>query len=55
MIMIPIKPVLEAIRELRTIYLYYVPIINKQSCLSKPLYTCFVDFAKAFDYIDRTA
>ena len=30
-------------------------IINKQRCLSKPLYTCFVDFTKAFDYIDRSA
>ena len=30
-------------------------IIEKQKCLSKPLYTCFVDFTKAFDYIDRTA
>ena len=30
-------------------------IIDKQMCLSKPLYTCFVDFTKAFDYIDRTA
>ena len=26
-------------------------IIDKQRCLSKPLYTCFVDFTKAFDYI----
>ena len=42
MIMIPIKLVLKAIRD-------------KQRCLSKPLYTCFVDFTKAFDYIDRTA
>ena len=30
-------------------------IIDKQRCLSKPLYTCFVDFTKAFDYIDRSA
>ena len=30
-------------------------IIDKQRCLSKPLYTCFFDFTKAFDYIDRTA
>ena len=30
-------------------------IIDKQRCLSKPLYTCFVDFTKAFDYIDRIA
>ena len=30
-------------------------IIDEQRCLSKPLYTCFVDFTKAFDYIDRTA
>ena len=30
-------------------------IIDKQRCLSKPLYTCFVDFTKAFGYIDRTA
>ena len=30
-------------------------IIDKQSCLSKPLYTCSVDFTKAFDYVDRTA
>ena len=30
-------------------------IIDKQMYLSKPLYTCFVDFTKAFDYIDRTA
>ena len=30
-------------------------IIDKQRCLSKPLYTCFVDFTKTFDYIDRTA
>ena len=30
-------------------------IIDKQRCLSKPLYTCFVDFTKAFDYIDRAA
>ena len=30
-------------------------IIDKQRCLSKPLYTCFVDFTKAIDYIDRTA
>ena len=31
------------------------PIIDKQMCLSKPLYTCFIDFTKAFDYIDETA
>ena len=30
-------------------------IIDKQRCLSKPLYTCFVDVTKAFDYIDRSA
>ena len=30
-------------------------IIDKQRCLSKPLYTCFVDLTKAFDYIDRRA
>ena len=30
-------------------------IIDKQRCLSKPLYTCSVDFTKAFDLIDRTA
>ena len=30
-------------------------IINKQRCLSKPLYTCFVNFTKAFDYIDISA
>ena len=30
-------------------------IIDKQRCFSKPLYTCFVDFTQAFDYIDRTA
>ena len=30
-------------------------IIDKQRCLSKPLYTCFVDFTKAFDYVDRSA
>ena len=30
-------------------------IIDKQKCLSKPLYTCFVNFTKAFHYIDRTA
>ena len=30
-------------------------IMDKQTCLSKPLYTCFVDFSKAFDYIDRSA
>ena len=30
-------------------------IIDKQRCLSKPLYTCFVDFTKTFDYIDRSA
>ena len=30
-------------------------IIDKQRCLSKPPNTCFVDFTKAFDYIDRTA
>ena len=30
-------------------------IIDKQSCLSNPLYTCFVDFTKAFDYIKNTA
>ena len=30
-------------------------ISDKQRCLFKPLYTCFVDFTKAFDYIDRTA
>ena len=30
-------------------------IIDKQRCLSNPLYTCFVDFTKAFDYIDRSA
>ena len=30
-------------------------IIDKQRCLSKPLYTCFVDFTKAFDYIDRSS
>ena len=30
-------------------------IIDEQRCLSKPLYTCFVDFTKAFDYINRSA
>ena len=30
-------------------------IIDKQRCLSKPLYTCFVDFTKEFDYIDRSS
>ena len=30
-------------------------IIDKQRCLSKPLYTCFADFTRAFDYIDRSA
>ena len=30
-------------------------IIDTQRCLSKPLYTCFRDFTKAFDYIDRSA
>ena len=30
-------------------------IIDKQSCFLKPLYKCFVDFTKAFDYIDRSA
>ena len=30
-------------------------IIDKQRCLSKPLYTYFVDFTKAFDYINRIA
>ena len=30
-------------------------IIDEQRCHSKPLYICFVDFTKAFDYIDRTA
>ena len=30
-------------------------IIDKQMFLSKSLYTCFVDFTKAFDYIDRSA
>ena len=29
-------------------------IIDEQKCLSKPLYTCFVDFTKAFDYIEIT-
>ena len=53
MIMIPIKLVLKAICELRSIY--SCAIIDKQRCLSKPLYTCFVDFTKAFDYIDRAA
>ena len=26
-------------------------IIDKQRCLFKPLYTCFVNFTNAFDYI----
>ena len=30
-------------------------IIDKQRCLLKPLYICFLDFTKAFDYTDRTA
>ena len=30
-------------------------IIDKQRCLSKPLYTCFVDFTKEFDNIDKTS
>ena len=30
-------------------------IIDKRRCLSKPQYTCFVDFTKAFDYIDISA
>ena len=30
-------------------------VIDKQRCLSKPLCTCFVDFTKAFDYIDISA
>ena len=29
--------------------------IDKQRCLSKPLYTCFVDFTKALNYFDRSA
>ncbi len=30
-------------------------LVQKQKFKSKPLYTCFVDFTKAFDYIDRLA
>ena len=30
-------------------------IIDKQRCLSKPLYACFVNFTKPFDNIDRSA
>ena len=30
-------------------------IIDKQRYLSNALYTCFVDFTKLFDYIDRSA
>ena len=30
-------------------------IIDKQICLAKPLHTCFVDFIKTVDYIDKSA
>ena len=30
-------------------------LIMKQKFLSKPLYVCFVDFTKAFDYVNRAA
>ena len=30
-------------------------IIEKQRAFKKPLYTCFIDFTKAFDYINRDA
>ena len=41
----------------RTTNNIFIPcaIIDKQRCLSKPMYTCFVEVTKAFDYIDRTA
>ena len=51
MIMIPFKPALE-ITPGRLI-IYYT--MCHYRCLSKPLYTCFVDFTKTFDYIDRSA
>ena len=30
-------------------------LIMKQKFLKKPLYVCFVDFTKAFDYVNRAA
>ena len=53
MIMIPFMPALVS-RTTDNIFILCA-IIDKQRCLSKPLYTCFVDFTKAFDYIDRSA
>ena len=54
MTMIPIKLVLNQFTATDNIFILCA-IIDKQRCISKPLYTCFVDFTKAFDYIDRTA
>ena len=43
-------------RTTHNIFILHVcDIMYKQRCLSKPPYTCFVDFTKAFDYIDRSA
>ena len=30
-------------------------LIMKQKFIKKPLYVCFVDFTKAFDYVNRSA
>ncbi len=30
-------------------------VIERQKCKGKPLYVCFVDFTKAFDYVNRSA
>ena len=54
MIMIHIKLVLKSNSRTTDNIFILCAIIDKQRCLSKPLYTCFVDFTKAFGYIDRT-
>lgn len=41
-------------RSIDNVFTLY-SIIEKQRFLGKPLYVCFIDFTKAFDYVNREA
>lgn len=49
------KPALSEILELQTIFFIINALIEKQKALGKLLYVCFIDFTKAFDFINRNA